>query len=186
MTTEFSRPHRLGIEPKTVVLRATGAECAALALRYRIIGVESLEATLALVPEHGGTVRARGTLLAAVVQECVVSLEPVAQRVQAPVDLRILPDDVDPSDDDPNSPDEIESQGGMVDLGEAVAEQLALALDPYPRAPDAALPPDLLPDEEGPVTESTRGLDEHDNPGAYPDQPSRPNPFAALSRLKRH
>ena len=193
---EFSRPHRLGIEPRTVTLRASSAECAALAARYRIIAVESLEATLALVPEHGGprsggpglasTVRARGTLVAAVVQECVVSLDPVAQRVEAPIDLRILPDDVEPADDDPDSPDEIESHGGMIDLGEAVAEQLALALDPYPRAPDAALPPDLVAEEEGSATESSQGLDEDANPGAYPAQPSRPNPFAALSRLKRH
>jgi hypothetical protein len=37
-------------------------------------------------------------------------------------------------------PDEIPSENGVVDLGEAVAEQLALALDPYPRAPGAAMP----------------------------------------------
>lgn len=186
MITEFPRPHRLGLESRTVVLRATEAECTALAARYGIIALESLEATLALVPEHGGTVRARGMLRAAVVQECVVSLEPVAQRVEAPIDLRILPDDVEPADDDPDSPDEIESSGGMVDLGEAVAEQLALALDPYPRAPNAALPPELVAEEDASVTESTRGLDEGAPPGAYPAEPSRPNPFAALSRFKRH
>ena len=186
MIVEFPRPHRLGLEPRTVTLRATEAECVALAARFRIIAVESLEATLALAPEHGDTVRARGRLLASVVQECVVSLEPVAQRVEAPIDLRILPEGVDPADDDPDSPDEIESQGGMVDLGEAVAEQLALALDPYPRAPGAALPPELMADDEGTVTESTRGLDEGAPGGAYPAQPSRTNPFAALSRLKRH
>ncbi len=36
---------------------------------------------------------------------------------------------------------------GTLDLGEAAAEQLALALDPYPRAPDAVLP-DMPEDAE--------------------------------------
>jgi hypothetical protein len=46
-----------------------------------------------------------------------------------------------------------------------VAEQLALSLDPYPRAPGAELPP----------------LDEPEEPVA----PAKPNPFAVLGRLKR-
>jgi uncharacterized metal-binding protein YceD (DUF177 family) len=102
-----------------------------------------------------------------VVQECVVSLEPVAQQVAAPIDLRVLPEGTEPRDDDPESPDEIESEGGYVDLGEAVAEQLALALDPFPRAEGAAVPPEAGTESE-PAPE-----------------PARPNPFAALTRLKR-
>jgi hypothetical protein len=43
--------------------------------------------------------------------------------------------------------------GAVADLGEALAEQLALALDPYPRAPDAALPPEA---EEAPASPFAR------------------------------
>lgn len=165
MTPEFSRLVRLGPEARTVTLAATPAECAALAARFGILAVHVLSAELRLAPEPGGTVRARGSLAAEVEQACVVTLEPVRQAVAAALDLRILDEGEEPADDDPDSPDEIESIGGMVDLGEAVAEQLALSLDPYPRAPGAELPP----------------LDEPEEPVA----PAKPNPFAVLGRLKR-
>jgi uncharacterized metal-binding protein YceD (DUF177 family) len=121
------------------------------------------------VPETGGTTRLTGTLESDVVQECVVTLEPVPQHVSVNLDLRILPPGTPATDDDPDSPDEIETTGNNVDLGEVVAEQLALALDPYPRAPDAAIPPEL---------EATA---EEDAADAVPD---RTNPFAALARIK--
>ncbi len=48
---------------------------------------------------------------------------------------------------------------GLLDLGEAAAEQLGLALDPYPRMPGAELP----------------SLDEEEED----------RPFSALDRLRR-
>jgi uncharacterized metal-binding protein YceD (DUF177 family) len=168
MTPEFSRPVRLGPDPREVALEATPAEGAALAKRFGILGVGALSARLRLEPEPGGTVRARGTLTATVEQLCVVTLEPVTQAVEAPVDLRILGEGEAPADDDPDSLDEIESVGGVVDLGEALAEQLSLVLDPYPRAPGAELPPSL------------RGAE-----GEDPGEPGRPNPFAKLAKLRQ-
>ena len=55
--------------------------------------------------------------------------------------------------------------GGAIDLGETVAQQFALALDPYPRCPDASI--EAL--------------------GAEPQgaRPEEGGPFAALARLKR-
>ena len=67
----------------------------------------------------------------------------------------VVPTDVT----DPESVDEIAFVDGTLDLGEAAAEQLALALDPYPRAPDAVMP------------------DISDEQAAHP--------FAALERLRR-
>jgi uncharacterized metal-binding protein YceD (DUF177 family) len=163
---EFSRMARLPEAPRHLTLAATPAECAALAERFVILGVESLQAELTLTPATSGIVRVGGTLRAAVTQACVVTLEPVAEQVVVDLHLVVLPDGTPPTDDDPESPDEIESQAGMVDLGEAVAEQLALALNPYPRLPDAAVP-DLDPPQ----------------PDAAPNP--RPNPFATLAQLKR-
>ena len=40
--------------------------------------------------------------------------------------------------------------GGAADLGEATVEQLALALDPFPRKPGAALPADVTEEVSGP------------------------------------
>lgn len=163
---EFPRPIRLGPEAREVALEATVAECAALAARFGILGIGSLSARIRLEPETGGSIRARGTLAAEVEQACIVTLDPVRQQVRATIDLRLLEEGAAPADDDPDSPDEIETSGGMVDLGEAVAEQLALALDPYPRAEGAELPP-LDPPEE-----------------PEPERPGKPNPFAALGKLR--
>ena len=141
---EFSRPlalGRVGPEGRTEVLEATESERAALARRFGIPSVERLRATLRLVPEEDGAVMVRGRIDAAVVQECVVTLEPVPQQVAEDIVLRLLPTGREPSEG-PDEPDEIETEHGIADLGEAVAEQLALALDPYPRAPGAALPPE--------------------------------------------
>ncbi len=165
---EFSRLIRLGPEPREVELAASAAERAALAERFGILGIDALEARLRLQPEPGGSIRARGRLQARVSQSCVVTLDPVDQVVDAPLDLRILEEGAVPADDDPESPDEIESAGGLVDLGEAVAEQLSLALDPYPRAPGAVVPE----------------LDGAEPPPPAEEAPQRPNPFAKLAKLR--
>lgn len=146
---EFSRPLALGrilAAPRQERLVATGAECAALAERLGILAVERMGATLQLTPAAEGVVEVTGTLDAAVVQACVVTLEPVVQAVHEPVRWRLLPPGREPQDGPEDPWDEIPTDGtGLVDLGELAAEQLALALDPYPRAPDAVLPAGLAP-----------------------------------------
>ncbi len=126
-------------------LEATADECAALARRFGIVSIESLRADLVLRPEPDGAVQVTGRLVAALTQSCVVSFEPVAQQVTEPVAFRLLPAGREPADG-PDEIDEIPTEGGVADLGEAIAEQLALALDPYPRAPDAALPAEAQDD----------------------------------------
>ncbi|MBK1662275.1 DUF177 domain-containing protein [Paracraurococcus ruber] len=139
---EFSRPlalGRVGPEGRTETLEATAAECAALARRLGIPAVDALRATLRLTQDPDGAVRAEGRLQAAVTQDCVVTLDPVPQRVDEVFALRFLPAGREPADG-PDDLDEIATADDIADLGDAVAEQLALALDPYPRAPGAELP----------------------------------------------
>ena len=142
MMPEFSRTvalARIPEEGREERLEANAAECAALARRFAIPAVNRLRAVLRLRPEPGGTVLAEGRIEAEVVQDCVVTLEPVVQQLTEAVALRILPEGAAFSED-PEGLDEVAAEGDAVDLGEALAEQLALALDPYPRAPGAALP----------------------------------------------
>lgn len=165
MTPEFPRPVSLARIPEAgreERLEANAAECAALARRFGIPAVNRLRAVLRLRPEPGGAVRVEGRMEAEVVQDCVVTLEPVVQPVAEAVALRILPEGADFSDD-PEGPDEVAAEGDAVDLGEALAEQLALALDPYPRAPGAALPGEGEAGAEAPTS----------------------GPFAALAALRR-
>lgn len=148
MTPEFSHPLVLANVPAAGLALRLEADAAArerLALRLGILALEALTAELRLTPAEEGRIAVRGRLQARVVQECVVSLAPVTQEVAEDVAWRLLPADQEPTDGD-DDPDDIESEQGMADLGEALAQQLSLALDPYPRAPGAALPAEYGPD----------------------------------------
>lgn len=150
---EFSRPVALGLvgpDGRRETLEADDAERAALARRLGIPGVERLRAELRLRPEPGGAVLVEGKLSAAVVQSCVVTLEPVAQHIEEDVLFRLLPAGQEPGEG-PDEVDEIATESGTADLGEAIAEQLALALDPYPRAPGAVLPAEATEAAEHPM-----------------------------------
>ncbi|MBW8268589.1 YceD family protein [Caldovatus aquaticus] len=172
---EFSRPvraDRISAEGRTERLVASPAERAALARRFGIEAVERLEAEVTLRPAPGGQIAARGRLVATVVQECVVSFAPVTQRVEERVDLRFVPAEAAEAlgEEEPEAPDVVPMEpGGVLDLGEALAQQLALALDPYPRAEGATLPPDLRAPGDGPE--------------AVPPAAGA-RPFAALARLR--
>lgn len=142
MPPELSRPLPLVAVPaagREARIEATATECAALADRFGIPAVECLQATVHLLAAEDGSVVGFGTLEARVVQLCVVTLEPVPQMVSEAFRWRFLPLGADPQDGPEDDADEIPT-AGVADLGEALAEQLSLALDPYPRAPGAVLP----------------------------------------------
>lgn len=156
MQPEFSRPialARIAAEGRHESLRASPAECAALAKRFGIPAVNRFAADLLLKREQAGGVAIDGRILAEVVQECVVTLEPVTQQIDEAVHLRVLGPG-EKASDDPESPDDVDAPGGVADLGESLAEQLALALDPYPRAPGAALPDEFGAEPEAPPAAS--------------------------------
>jgi uncharacterized metal-binding protein YceD (DUF177 family) len=99
------------------------------------------------------------------VQLCIVSLEPVTERLDKPFTLVVLPPDGALSDD-PDGPDEIQADAtGHFDLGEALAEELSLSLNPYPRKAGAHLP--LAPEE-----------------AVEADEAAPRNPFAKLAALR--
>ncbi|HEY1412509.1 MAG TPA: DUF177 domain-containing protein [Rhodopila sp.] len=160
MTSEFHRPvslDRIGPHGLDMTVEATSAECAALSARMNLPAVLSLSCAFHLIREGRDKVLARGVLQAQVTQTCVISLDDFNAPVQDVFQVRFVPAGEESEDIDPDSDDEIPFEGNTIDLGEAAAEQLGLALDPYPRMPGVELP-DFEPD---------------------PD----PHPFAALKRL---
>ena len=127
-----------------VTLEATDAECVAIAGRLLVPSVESLHCRWALRSAPGGAIEADGSLRARLHQECVVSLDPFPVELVEEFAVRFVPPGAESdSVDDPDEPDELVMQHGQLELGEATVEQLALALDPYPRKPGAELPDDL-------------------------------------------
>ena len=69
------------------------------------------------------------------VQTSVLSLEPFEASIAEDFTCVFVPAGMETDEIDPESDDELPYEGEYLDLGEAAAEQLALALDPYPRAP---------------------------------------------------
>jgi len=143
MTPELSRPllaERIGAVPSAVRVEATAEECQALAARLRIPAVLGLSCDFLLRREGADTIHAEGRLSARVVQVCVVTLDEFEAEVAEPFTVRFVPEGAESAEIDPEAEDEIPYQGRSIDLGEAASEQLALALDPYPRRPGALLP----------------------------------------------
>jgi hypothetical protein len=122
------------------LVEADPQECLAIAARLKIPAVLSLACRFKLARRQD-RVDVSGLLQALVVRDCVVSLEPFEVVVQEDFRIRFVPPGTEEEDqDDPLSIDELPFTDAAVDLGEAAVQQLALALDPYPRRPDAVLP----------------------------------------------
>lgn len=143
MTPEFSRPVRIdtiGSAPRTLSIAADEAERAALAQRFDLASLEAIGAEIEL-RAAGEAIEARGTATAMLAQRCVVTGEDVPAGIAEPFAIVFRPppgadggDEVELGADDL---DVMFIEGSSIDLGEAVAETVALALDPYPRAPGA-------------------------------------------------
>jgi len=148
--------------------------------RERTVAIDALRADCRLRPVAGGMIELTASFDAKVVQECVVTLEPVPAEVHGSFDQRYALDpavlrsftdgeeEFDPDADDP--PEALEA--GAIDLGEAVAQQLAVTLDPYPRAPGVDFPGAVV-GEDGP------------DAAGEASAPRKVNPFAALEKLKK-
>jgi hypothetical protein len=135
---------RLGAGSITETLLASPSECAALAKRMRIVDLAQLSATVTLERGLSGLIHVSGRFQADVVQTCVVTLAAFPSHVEDGFALDFgVADDVYGDeivvDPDFDPPEPIEN--GIIDLGELVAQYLALALDPHPRAPGATLDP---------------------------------------------
>ena len=142
----------------------------------RVVGLRDLprlEANFDVTRHGPDGLRVSGRMSATVGQNCVVTLEPLANEVEEDIDLLFAPppppvarkagedEVVEEASERPqrswNGPEPL--IGGVVDLGALATEFLILGLDPYPRKPGAVFeaPQDVKPD---------------------------PGPFAALAGLK--
>lgn len=163
---EFSRPvDRRRLPTAAVNLTANDQERAALAERFGLVGIDRLEAQLTL-EEKGEAVLAHGRLEADIVQSCAVSSEDLPVAIDEPLELRFVPEqpiDADELELEADELDEIFFTGDELDLGEAVAQSLALSIDPYAVGPEA----ERARQDAGLLDEAASG------------------PFAALAALKK-
>lgn len=151
-----------------IALVATEAERAAVAARLGLEAIDRLEVAATLEATAEGA-RLSGSIAADVVQSCAATGLSVPATVSVPFALRYvtaldLPGEpeaeIELGDEDL---DTMPFEPGGVDVGEAAVQTLALALDPFPRHPDA----ERILKERGVLSEGQAG------------------PFAALAALKR-
>jgi hypothetical protein len=120
---------------------------------------------------RGGGLHVVGSVSATVGQNCVVTLEPLANEIEETIDLVFEPpqklaEAAEPEGqqhgvkwDDPEP-----LVGGVIDLGALATEFLILGLDPYPRKPGAVFePPQDAKGEQGPFAALGRLAKRQDN-----------------------
>jgi len=171
---EFSRPvstTRLGTEAMVYEFAADAGERAALARRFDIVALDHFAATVRLA-RRGRDILLSAEITADAVQLCGVTLEPFSSRItdSAAVLYRHEPP---PEEFAVEDADYELLAGDTIDIGEAVAQQLSLALPPFPRAPGATVPVLEGDDETSSFVQSSA------------DERIVPHPFAELAKLAK-
>ena len=122
-------------------LVADEAERNAIAKRLGLASLERVEAHVTL-GRTGDLVRAEGRLLAALDQSCVVTGDPIAAHVDEPFAFLFMPEPPGGGLEEEielgaAECDVVFYDGALIDLGSAIADTLALSLEPYPRSAGA-------------------------------------------------
>lgn len=111
----------------------------------------SATASFDITPKSGGSFHVAGRVQARIGQTCVVTLDPIENDIDEAIDLTFAPPEQIPQlaalvdeaaeigDEIPDPPEPIEN--GVIDLGRLATDVLFLAIDPYPRKPDAMFEP---------------------------------------------
>lgn len=160
------------IEPDEEIRAKLAAQC-------NVLSISEFSAQLNVKSWHKDGVRVSGSLNASLIQSCIITLDPVAEHINAQIDAVFVPTSSKLAKPRINAETReliIEAEGDDVpelfelpnlDVGAVVAEFFALELNPYPKSPDADV--------------SNAALDPQDD-NAQPDV--KENPFAALAKIR--
>jgi hypothetical protein len=114
----------------------------------------SASASFDVTPKGGGRFHVAGRVRARIGQTCVVTLDPIENDIDEPIDLIFAPPEQVPelsdlvdvtaeSDEEiPDPPEPI--LNGVIDLGRLATDALFLGIDPYPRRSDAVFEPPVV------------------------------------------
>jgi uncharacterized metal-binding protein YceD (DUF177 family) len=150
---EFSRLvllAQLGTEPFRQDISASETERAALARRFDLVALDQLCATVELVRRGRDRFALRAAFDAEFVQSCVVTLDPVKGAASGEFTLIYGPAEAE-EEIGGSVEDEIAFEpivGTAIDVGEAVSQEVALALPPFPRVPGASVEAEMPPADD--------------------------------------
>ena len=163
---------------KNFEIEASYQECRALAKRFDLLRLDRLKLKACVSRQSAEVVKLKCSFNADYMQKCVVSLKPLKKNIDCTFEriysssiVDFFCDDSEPQEeyiqkleDFQDPPDPITD--GYFNLGESVAEQLSLEIDPFPRSVNV--------DFDG--FSSSRGEQSNEN---------NANPFAVLEQLKK-
>lgn len=152
---------RLPQKGMPVDIVADDTQRAALAEAHELLSVESLKARMLVVSWKRNGIRVTGRVTAEITQACIVTLDPVAARIDEDFEALYLPEDsklgrhgfegggeIVLDFDGADSPETF--SGDSIDVGALAEQYFSLAIDPYPRKADAHLEIREEPDAEAP------------------------------------
>ncbi len=166
----------LKLTQNIMALEANDKQCAALAIRFDLPAIYSLKANIIMADNP---IQMRGQMNAQIDQICVATGATIKSVIEEDIIINFMENTtVDPKDSEVQLEDEdcevMFYNGREIDIGEAIAQSLYLAIDPFPRIDDA----DAILKKLGVISEEEMAAkmaqEKQDN-----------NPFATLSKLKK-
>jgi uncharacterized metal-binding protein YceD (DUF177 family) len=153
--SRFVRIDRVTLQPLQTTIEATAEECQRLAQRFDLVVLDRLAADITLQRVDNELIRLDAVFKAEFAQSCVVTLDPVPGRITETFSLLYGP----PGDEQAELDVEVDEAvfepliSELIDIGEAVAQELSLVLPQFPRLPDAALgPAEASQSQDGPFS----------------------------------
>ena len=138
-------------------IEADSASRHAIAQTAGLREVVSAQAAFDLTLKRDGKVHVTGRVRARIGQDCVVTLDPIENQIDEPIDLIFAPPDQIPDmadlvDDNPDNDAEVPDppepiENGQINLGRVAADALFLGVDPYPRKPGAVFEAEAVADD---------------------------------------
>lgn len=175
-TIEFSHPFetdKLGPNPKRIHLEASAGELGALSKRFELTKLDFFKGQAVLKRLSGKKIECHYQMSASLIQQCVVTFKPIQSQIELDF-KRVYDGSIKKENEDKEIEIDIEDTDeldpiidGVIDIAAAVAEELALEINPFPRADDT----DFTEIGVGPdITE---------------EEVKSNNPFSVLAELKK-
>ena len=135
--THVVKLSEIGGHSRNLRLIADEASRSGLMKRFDLATLDSLEAQLSLELD-GADVIATGRFTADLAQFCIATNDPVPAHIDEPIHIRFIPEPMAGGETEielgADDCDTVFHDGQTIDLGEAVAQSMGLALNPYPRS----------------------------------------------------
>ena len=154
-------------------LKATDSQLKDLETRFSVVSIEAIEASVKVYTREGPGIMVEGSVKAQLVQSCITTLKDVPETIDTPLTLLLVDSETANRMDEDESfmaneePEYDALEGDTVDIGEIVAQTVAISLNPYPRAEGATL-----------------SSGKNKNISVNEPELEKKNPFAILQKLK--